>query len=390
MKYIHRKTTASIEKYLQNFPAVAIVGPRQCGKSTLAKHITGRIEGSVYLDLENPDDLSKLGEPTLFFDQYKERLICLDEIQRVPEIFPVLRSIIDKSGKNGQFLILGSASPNLLKQSSESLAGRIIYQELTPFLISETNQTGNGKLFNNLWSRGGFPRSYLSSDDDISYKWRKSFIKTFLERDISNLGIYYPPVTMERLWQMLAHLQGQVINMSQIGNSLGVSHTMVRNYLEVLHQTFMIRILEPFSGNLKKRLIKSPKIYIRDTGILHALLNIKDFDSLFGNPVSGASWETMVIENILNSVEDFSAGFFRTSNGNEIDLILQKGNHTYAVECKLSSAPKLTAGFYNAIDDIGVSKAWIAAPVDVPYPVKENIMVAPIENIITQLQEISS
>lgn len=390
MKYINRTITTAVENYLQNFPAAAIVGPRQCGKSTLAKFITDRKKGSLYLDLENPDDLSKLEQPTLFFDQYKERLICLDEIQRTPEIFPILRSIIDKSGKNGQFLILGSASPDLLKQSSETLAGRIIYQELTPFLIPETNETGYEKLFNNYWSRGGFPRSYLSSDDEISYIWRKSFIKTFLERDIANLGIYYPPVTMERLWQMLAHIQGQVINMSQIGNSLGVSHTMVRKYLEILQQTFMIRILKPFSGNLKKRLIKSPKIYIRDTGILHALLNIKGFDMLFGNPIAGASWETLVIENIIANTEDFDASFFRTSNGNEIDLILERGKNKYAVECKLSSAPKISAGFYNAIDLIGVKHGWIAAPVNDPYPVKENLTVAPLDYIIKQLQDISS
>jgi predicted AAA+ superfamily ATPase len=388
MKYINRNITASIEKYLQNFPAVAIIGPRQCGKSTLARFIVDKIQESMYLDLENPDDLSRLEQPSLFFNQYQDRLICLDEIQQKPEIFSVLRSIIDKSGLNRQFLILGSASPDLLKQSNETLAGRIIYQELTPFLTSEIDHMQDEKLYDNYWIRGGFPRSYLAVDDEISYKWRKSFIKTFLERDIPNLGIFYPPITMERLWQMLAHVHGQVINLSQLGNSLGISHTMVRNYLDVLQQTFMIRILKPYSGNLKKRLIKSPKIYIRDTGILHALQNVMNFDMLLGNPIAGASWETLVIENILGNTENFNTSFYRTSNGTEIDLILERGTDKYAIECKLSSAPKLSAGFYHAIDELGISRAWIAAPVDEPYPVKENVTVAPLSYIIEELRSI--
>ncbi len=388
MNYINRNTTVPIEKYLNNFPAVAIIGPRQCGKSTLAKFIVNKIPGSLYLDLENPDDISKLEQPSLFFNQYQDRLICLDEIQQKPEIFSVLRSTIDKSGRNSQFLILGSASPDLLKQSNETLAGRIIYQELTPFLTSEINNADEAKLYRTIWLRGGFPRSYMAVDDEISYKWRKSFIKTFLERDIPNMGIFYPPVTMERLWQMLSHVQGQVVNFSQIGNSLGTSHTMVRNYLEVLQQTYMVRILKPYFGNLKKRLIKSPKIYIRDTGILHALQNIMSFDMLFGNPIAGASWETLVIENILGNTEDFNASYFRTSNGNEIDLILEKGTKKFAIECKLSSAPRLSAGFYHAIDELGIDHAWIAAPVDEPYPVKENVTVAPLSYIVEELKSI--
>ncbi len=388
MKFINRIVTTNIEKYLKNFPAVAIIGPRQCGKSTLARFIVDKIQRSLYLDLENPDDLSKLEQPSLFFNQYRDRLICLDEIQQKPEIFSVLRSIIDKSGRNSQFLILGSASPDLLKQSNETLAGRIIYQELTPFLTSEIDHMQDKKLYDNYWTRGGFPRSYLAVDDEISYRWRKSFIKTFLERDIPNLGIFYPPIAMDRLWQMLAHIQGQVINLSQLGNSLGISHTMVRNYLEVLQQTFMIRILKPYSGNLKKRIIKSPKIYIRDTGILHALQNIMNFDMLFGNPIAGASWETLVIENVLGNIEDFNASFFRTSNGIEIDLILERGTEKYAVECKLSSAPKLSAGFYHAIDELGINRTWIAAPVDEPYPVKENVIVAPFSYIIEELKNL--
>lgn len=387
MKFIDRQISANVKNYLNHFPAVAVFGPRQCGKSTLAKFIIKNRPGSLYLDLEDPDDLAKLEQPSLFFKQYEDKLICLDEIQRVPELFSVLRSVIDRRERNGQFLILGSASPDLIRQSSETLAGRIIYQELTPFLISEIHFMQDEKLNDSYWIRGGFPRSYLSDNDEMSDKWRKSFIRTFLERDISNLGIFYPPAMMKKLWQMLAHIQGQVINYVQLGNALGVSHTMVRNYLEVLQQTFMIRILRPHHGNLKKRIVKSPKVYIRDTGILHALLNIENFDMLFGHPVAGASWETLVIENILGNIEGFHAGFFRTSNGNEIDLILTKGDKKYAVECKLSSAPKLTAGFYHAIDELNIIHAWVAAPVDSPYPVKENVTVAPVSYIIEALKK---
>ncbi len=388
MKFINREASKSIEEDLKHFPAVAIFGPRQCGKSTLARSLIKKHPGSVYLDLENPDDLAKLAEPSLFFKQYAGKLICLDEIQRVPELFPVLRGVIDRQGHNGQFLILGSASPDLIRQSSESLAGRIVYQELTPFLVSEIPFMQNNNLNDKYWIRGGFPRSYLAENNKVSYKWRKSFITTFLERDIPNLGIYYPPLMMKKLWQMIAHAQGQLANYAQLGNSLGVSHTMVRNYLDVLHETYMVRILRPFHGNLKKRLVKSPKVYIRDTGILHALLNIDDFDTLFGHPVAGASWETLVIENILGNVEGVSPSFFRTSNGSEIDLILEKGNKRYAVECKLSSAPKLSAGFYHAMQDLEINQAWVAAPVESAYPVRENVTVAPLKTIVETLKKL--
>ena len=385
MKFIERQVSRNIENYLKHFPAVAIFGPRQCGKSTLAKSVIKNTPDSLYLDLEDPDDLVKLEEPSLFFKQYGDKLICLDEIQRVPELFPLLRSVIDRQERNGQFLILGSASPDLIKQSSETLAGRIIYQELTPFIIPEIPFMQDDKLNDKYWIRGGFPRSYLAENDMISNKWRKSFIATFLERDIPNLGIYYPPAMMKKLWQMLAHIQGQLINYVQLGNSLGVSHTMVRNYLEVLHQTYMIRILKPYQGNLKKRLVKTPKVYIRDTGILHSLLNIENFDMLYGHPVAGASWETLVIENILGNTEGFLASFFRTSGGNEIDLILEKGNKRYAVECKLSSSPKLTAGFYHAVDELETEHTWVVAPVDTPFMVKKNITITPLNELIKVL-----
>ncbi len=387
MRYLVRNTELRVQALLENFPAVALLGPRQCGKSTMAKHIINRFSESVYLDLENPDDLVKLNEPTLFFAQYRDKLICLDEIQRKPEIYSVLRHIIDQNQCNGQFLILGSASPDLLKQSSESLAGRIIYQELSPFLLSETGDYSGEPLYKTFWTKGGFPRSFLNNDD-MSFIWRKSFIQTFLERDLSGLGINYPPESMSRLWKMLAHSQGQLANLSALGNSMGLSHTMIRSYVEALHQTYMIRILQPWSGNLKKRLVKSPKIYIRDSGILHALLNIPDFDTLFTHPVAGASWETMVIENIIQHFPDFEYSFYRTSNGNEIDLVIQKGAKTYAVEIKLSSAPKLSAAFYNALNDLEVEKAWVVAPVESSFPLKENVMVGSLDFVMGEIEGI--
>lgn len=390
MNYIERTITPAILKLLKNFPVVAIIGPRQCGKSTLAKYITGEIDGNLYLDMEDPDDLARLENPTLFFGQYTDKLICLDEIQRKPEIFQVLRSIVDKNSRNGQFLILGSASPDLLRQSSETLAGRIIYQELRPLSVSEIKIPGNDPLLKPLWVRGGFPRSYLADDESLSYTWRKSFIRTFLERDISNLGFNYPPQTMERLWRMISHLQGQVLNLSKLGNSLGVSHTMVRKYLDVLQQTFMVRLLEPWSGNLRKRLVRSPKIYIRDTGILHALQSISDFDGLLGNPVSGPSWETLIIENIIEQVDDFNISYFRSAAGAEVDLILEKGNRRYAIEIKLSSAPKVSVPFFNTLNELDVEMGWIVAPVDEPYPLRDNVWVYPPVGVLKELQAMKS
>ncbi len=387
MKYLVRNTELKVQELLENFPAVALLGPRQCGKSTMARHIIDGYPESVYLDLENPDDLVKLNEPTLFFRQYSDKLICLDEIQRKPEIFSVLRHIIDKNQRNGQFLILGSASPDLLKQSSESLAGRIVYQELSPFVLSETDVSLKDPLYKGFWTKGGFPRSFLNNDG-MSFIWRKSFIQTFLERDLSGLGINYPPESMNRLWKMLAHSQGQLANLSALGNSMGISHTMLRSYVEALQQTYMIRVLQPWSGNLKKRLVKSPKIYIRDSGILHALLQIPDFDTLYAHPVAGASWETMVIENIIQHFPDFEYSFYRTSHGSEIDLVIQKGIKTYALEIKLSSAPKLSAGFYNAMDDLNIEKAWVVAPVESAFPLKENVMVGSLEFVIGEMEKL--
>ncbi len=274
-----------------------------------------------------------------------------------------MRSILDNSNRKGQILILGSASPDLIKQSSETLAGRISYFELTPFLLIEIGQDNMKKL----WLRGGYPDSFLEENDEDSLFWREDFIRTFLERDIPSLGIKYYTGNISRLWQMCAHITGQVLNYSTLAASLGVSGHTVKNYIELLNRTYMVRLLQPYYLNLKKRLIKSPKIYIRDTGILHALLNIKDRNSLLGHPSYGASWEAFAIEQILSSIKGWQSYFYRTSSGNEIDLILTKGQELIAVECKASSAPELTKGFYIARDDLNPRESWIVAPVTETY-----------------------
>lgn len=376
-KHLPRKLKKAVQESLKDFPAVAVLGPRQCGKSTLAKSIIADRADAVYLDLENPTDLAKLQNPQLFFSQYQKKLICLDEIQRLPEIFSLLRTIIDSNEHNGQFLILGSASRELIQQSSQSLAGRIAYFELTPLLHSETR----GIPFKTLWRRGGFPDSLLARNEIVSRQWRDNFIATFLERDIPQLGFRIPSTTMRRVWQMCAHNQGQLLNSSQLGSSLAVSHTTLRSYLDLLAETYMIRILPPFHANLKKRLVKSPKVYLRDTGILHSLLKIDNFDDLLAHPVFGASWETLVIENVINIFPDYEPFFYRTAAGAEIDLVLVRGQQRIAVECKASASPRVSKGFWNAMDDLNIPKAWILAPVEESYPIHEKVTVGNLAHV---------
>ncbi len=384
--YIHRHISSDIIKYLSHFPVVAILGPRQCGKSTLAKHLVQQFGDSIYLDLEKRSDKTRLTDPEMFFKLNVEKLVCLDEIQKLPGIFTDLRSIIDENNRNGQFLILGSASRDFIKQSSETLAGRIVYIYLTPltFLeIKDANITKENLLFNYM-IRGGFPRSYLSGNQEISYIWRQSFIESFLQRDLQQMGFNIPPETAFRLWKMCAHSQGQILNASKFGDSLGYNHTTVKKYLDIFAGTFMLRLLPPFRANTKKRMIKSPKIYIRDTGILHVLLNIESMNDLLAHPVFGASWETLVIENVLEKLKDWEAGFYRTSNGAEIDLILQKGQKLIAIECKATTAPKLSKGFYAAMSDMKIDKGYVIAPVESSYPLNEKVMVVPLKEFLEQ------
>ncbi len=383
---IPRQLAGTIKRRLQNNPAVAILGPRQCGKTTLAGQIVKKFAPSVYLDLENPADLAKLSDPLAYFNLHHEELVCLDEIQRAPELFSILRSIIDKRAKNAQFLILGSAGRDLIRQSSESLAGRIAYLDLTPFVISELEAARKDNL-RRLWLTGGFPRSYLAPDLDISFEWRQDFIRTFLERDIGMLGFRMPPARLSRFWKMCAHLHGSLLNASKLADSLGVSSHTVRSYVDLLEHTFMLRVLLPDAPNLKKRLVKSPKIYIRDSGILHALLDIRTHDDLFSHPILGASFEGFAMENILVAARDYEPSFYRTSAGAEIDLILRRGRRTLALELKSSSVPRVAKGFWNALKDVAPQEAYVVAPVTESYPIKEDVMAIPLQEIMARLQD---
>ena len=383
---INRHLTGTVKRRLQNNPAVAILGPRQCGKTTLAGQIVKKFSQSVYLDLENPGDLAKLSDPLAFFSLHNEDLVCLDEIQRTPEIFSILRSIIDERARSAQFLILGSAGRDLIRQSSESLAGRIAYLDLTPFLLSELEAAQKGDI-RRLWLRGGFPRSYLAQDLDISFEWRQDFIRTFLERDIGMLGFRIPPARLGRFWKMCAHIHGSLLNASKLADSLGVSSHTVRSYIDLLAHTFMLRVLLPDAPNLKKRLVKSPKIYIRDSGILHTLLDIRTHDDLLSHPIMGASFEGFAMENILAFAKNYEPSFYRTSAGAEIDLILRRGRRTLAFELKSSSVPRVSKGFWNALEDIAPDEAYVVAPVKESYPMKGDVMVSPLQAIIAKLQE---
>jgi predicted AAA+ superfamily ATPase len=383
--YISRYLTDFINHRLQSAPAVAMLGPRQCGKTTIARHIVNEMAPAVYLDLENPADLAKLDDPIAFFELHKDELICLDEIQRTPDLFTTLRSIIDTRGRNGQFLILGSASRDLIRQSAESLAGRIAYLELTPLLLAEIEKQPTGDM-RELWLRGGFPRSFLASDVDTSFEWRQDFIRTFLERDISMLGFRIPPARLGRFWRMCAHVHGAVLNMSKLSGALGVSVHTIRSYVDLLEDTLMLRVLRPDTPNLKKRLVKSPKIYIRDSGILHALLGIRTHDDLLSHPVIGASFEGFAMENILAHSKGFEPSFFRSIAGAEIDLILRKGGRTLAFELKSSTVPKVSRGFRNVLDDISPNAAYVVAPVKESYPIRGGVMVIPPSDIPATLQ----
>jgi predicted AAA+ superfamily ATPase len=318
------------------------------------------------------------------FSLHKEELVCLDEIQRTPELFSILRTVIDECARNSQFLILGSAGPDLIRQSSESLAGRIAYLDLTPFLLSELEDSRQ-ENFRGLWLRGGFPRSFLAEDPDTSFEWRQDFIRTFLERDLGMLGFRMPPARLSRFWRMCAHNHGSLLNASKLADSLGVSSHTVRSYIDLLEHTFMLRVLLPDAPNLKKRLVKSPKIYIRDSGILHTLLDIRTHDDLLSHPIRGASFEGFAMENILACANNYDPSFYRTGAGAEIDLILRRGRRTLAFELKSSTVPRVSKGFWNALDDISPDEAYVVAPVMESYPMKGGVMVIPLREMMAKL-----
>lgn len=379
---IKRNIQEAIERSLKKYPVVGMLGSRQVGKTTLANMIRDEIRKRViYLDLELPSDLNKLQEPELYLGQFSsDTLVIIDEIQRMPSLFPLIRALVDKKRIQGQFLILGSASPELIRHSSESLAGRIIYHELTPFVLHEIGY----KHILKLWLRGGYPVSYLSENDDDSFSWRESFIKTYLERDIPQLGIHIPAVQLRRFWTMLAHSHGQLWNASQIANSMGISAPTVRNYLDILGDTFIVRQLQSYYLNIKKRLRKSPKVYIRDSGLLHTLLRVGSIENLQGHPSVGRSWEGFVIEQILGIIpKGWQAFFYRTGAGAEIDLLLINGkNEPIAIEIKYSASPTTSRGFWNAFNDLSCKKGFIIYPGEESYPLGKNVYTLPIKNII--------
>lgn len=381
MKYLPRHIEPDLKEHLGFFPVTAILGPRQCGKSTLIKEHFNKLDNSLYLDLEKESDRQKLQNPEQFFENNYERQICLDEVQRVPQIFESIRSQVDQYKRPGQFIILGSASRDLIRQSSETLAGRIGYLDLSPFILPEITMI---KSLNDFWMQGGFPDSVLSSAR-LSLKWRSNFIRTFLERDIPQIGFSIPSEMIGRFWRMLAHNHGQLLNLSNIAKSLGVSHTTVRSYVDLLNQTFMTRELKPWGGNLKKRLIKTPKVYIRDSGILHSLLNIKDFNSLMSHPVFGFSWEGFVVENVCATHPEAEISFYRTSHGEEIDLIIQIDSTKLAIECKVGDNPRPNKGFWNAIEDIKPDKSYIVTPRSEKYPIAKNVWVLGLNELMEAL-----
>ena len=359
-----RELEQSVLKKLGQNPAVAILGPRQVGKTTLALEIAKEITPTVYLDLENPEDFQKLRDATHYLEMHSDKLVIVDEIQRYPDLFMSLRGVIDarrREGRgNGRFLLLGSASNDLLKQSSESLAGRISYLELSGLKPFEIEDTDTGHL-NRLWMRGGFPNSYSASSDIESNEWRRDFIRTYLERDIPQLGPRVPATTLMRFWIMLAHSQGELLNASKLASSLGVQSVTVSRYLDLMVDLLLVRRLKPWHGNVKKRLVKSPRAYVRDSGIVHTLLQVPDYEGLLGHPILGKSWEGFVIENVISALPSSVCFFFyRTSAGAEIDLLLELGIDDYwAIEIKSSKVPELRKGFHIACDDLKVRGKFV-------------------------------
>ena len=380
-KFVERDLIKHLKKYLTIFPAVAILGPRQCGKSTLVKSLSQHFDSILYLDMQKESDLNKLKEPELFFESNANKLICLDEIQLVPKLFSVLRSVIDENRINGKFILLGSASQDLIQQTSESLAGRIGMLHLSPFLINELDYLERFDL-QEFWFRGGFPNSYLAINDDSSTIWLDNYIRTYIERDIPQLGFQIPAIQLRRLLTMCAHNQGQQLNLSKLGESLGLTHPTIKRYIDLLEHTFIVRTIQPYEVNVKKRLVKSPKVFVRDSGILHQLLAITNFNSLLGNPVFGSSWEGIVIENIIVNMPSWDYFFYRTATGDEIDLILKKGNQVIAIECKASDAPKVTKGFYRSLEVVKPNKTYIIAPTNDTYQIQENVTVIGLSNFL--------
>lgn len=387
---IERKVFEIVRQALSQQAAVALMGPRQVGKTTLALMV-GEALGALYLDLEDVQDRDKLSHAAVFLSAYEDRLVILDEIHRVPDLFLTLRGLIDqgrrKGKRYGRFLLLGSASLDLMQQSGESLAGRISYVDMTPLDVREVA----AESLENLWLCGGFPDSFLATDEPQSLRWRKDLLRTYLERDVPMFGSRVPAETLRRFWTMLAHNQGSLINASRLAAGLEVSSQTVSRYTDLLVDLLLVRRLQPYHVNVGKRLVKSPKVYIRDSGLLHALLNIPDRNSLLGHPVVGASWEGFVIENLINAAPALTVpGFYRTAGGAEIDLLLElPGGERWAIEVKRSHAAKPARGFYEACEDLKPAKRFVVHAGADRFPISDDVQAIGVRELADNLSNLS-
>lgn len=387
---IDRQLHSSIDTALSNYPAVALLGARQVGKTTLARQI-GDAREAVYLDIERPSDRQKLTDPEAYLALHSQRLVILDEVQHMPELFPVLRSLIDegrRAGLNtGRYLLLGSATGELLRQSGESLAGRVAYLELPPLQVQELAEDQQ----NRLWLRGGFPSSLLASSDNQSLDWRQNLISTYIERELPSYGSRLPAQTVRRLWTMLGHLQGGLLDVSKLAKGLMIDAKTVHRYLDMLGDLMLLRKLTPWHSNMGKRLVKSPKIYVRDSGLLHALLGLTTHEDLLAHPVVGNSWEGFVIETLINATpRSAQVGFYRSSNGAEVDLVVDSpGLGLIAIEVKKGSGAKPRRGFYSACDDLQPDHRFMVhgGADGEPYPVGDGVMAVGLRDLAHRLAE---
>jgi predicted AAA+ superfamily ATPase len=388
-----RQSQQKLIQRLQQFPAVGLLGPRQVGKTTLAFAQKALYPDALYVDLELPSAQRQMDDPEAFLMAHAQQLVILDEVQRMPELFGVLRGVIDQRRRmgqaSGQFLLLGSATGVLMQQPSESLAGRVAYVELPPLLALEifTDQPSVADL-NALWVRGGFPLSWLAPSDADSMTWREVFMATYLEKDIPALGPRIPATTLRRLWTMLAHHQGELLDLSKLAAALAISGQTVSRYIDLLCDLMLVRRLPAWHGNVGKRLIRSPKVYVRDSGLVHALLGLPNLDAVLGHPIAGSSWEGFVMEQLINAAPQAQACFYRTSNGAEVDLVLTfRNQQTWVIEVKRSSAPTVSRGFYQAATDLDAVRKLLVAPVAQPFPLKDGIEVVDVMTAIRWVTE---
>lgn len=388
MEYIPRRLQATIEDALAEQSAVGLLGPRQVGKTTLAHRIAAGRE-AVYLDLENPEDLALLAEPRALLATYADRLVILDEVQRLPGLFQTLRGLIDQHRRDGRgsgcFLLLGSSSPDLLRQTAESLAGRIAYRELGPLDVSEVGRD----TVDRLWLRGGFPSAWLASSDEASFDWRRDLVRTYLERDIPVFDSRLPAETLRRLWTMLAHNQGAPLNAAQLASSLAIHVRTLNRYIDLLVDLLLVRRLPPWSGNVGKRLVRSPRLYLRDSGIVHALFGLRRLEDVLAHPVAGGSWEGFVMENLLTAAPAWAQPFFyRTQAGAEVDLVLEfdPGNR-WAIEIKRStSRPAPSKGFHTACDDLQAQRRIVVYGGTRAFPQPNGVETLPLDELMEQLR----